>query len=75
VGVTQRGSLNAVRFITKNVLAILPTEHRSVDWVMNYLIVPLTTAIEVSPGDNVEVAFDYAFGGPLNSLQPTARLV
>ena len=32
---------------------------------MNYLIVPLASAIEVSPGDTVEVAFDYAFGGPL----------
>jgi predicted RNA methylase len=75
VGVTQPGSLNAVRFITKNVLAILPAEGRSVDWLMNYLIVPLQTAIEVRPGDSVEVAFDYAFGGPLNSLRPTARLI
>jgi hypothetical protein len=29
----------------------------------------------VSAGDTVEVAFDYVFGGPLDSLQPTARLV
>ncbi len=72
---TQPGSLNAVRFITKNLLAILPAERRSVDWVMNYLIVPLAAAIEVRAGDTVEVAFDYAFGGPLDSLQPTARLV
>lgn len=72
---TRPGSLNAVRFITKNLLAILPAEQRSVDWVMNYLIVPLASAIEVSAGDTVEVAFDYVFGGPLDSLQPTARLV
>jgi len=72
---TQPGSLNAVRFITKNLLAILPAEQRSVEWVMNYLIVPLAAAIDVGPGDTVEVAFDYAFGGPLDSLQPTARLV
>lgn len=72
---TRSGSLNAVRFITKTVLAILPAERRSVDWLMNYLIVPLATAVEVRPGERVEVAFDYAFGGPLNSLRPTARLV
>jgi protein arginine N-methyltransferase 1 len=72
---TRPGSLNALRFITKNLLAILPAERRSVDWVMNYLVVPLAAAIEVSAGDTVEVAFDYAFGGPLDSLQPTARLV
>jgi hypothetical protein len=64
-----------VRFITKNLLAILPAERRSVDWLMNYLIVPLDAAIEVAPGDTVEIAFGYTFGGPLNSLTPTARLV
>jgi predicted RNA methylase len=73
--VKRSGTLNAARFITKNVLAILPAEHRSIDWLMNYLIVPLETAIEVSAGDCVEVAFDYVAGGPLNSLKPAARLV
>jgi protein arginine N-methyltransferase 1 len=73
--VTSAGTLNAVRFITKNVLAILPAERRSIDWLMNYLVVPLETAIEVSAGDRVEVAFDYEAGGPLNSLKPTARLM
>jgi predicted RNA methylase len=73
--VKRSGTLNAVRFITKNVLAILPAEHRSIDWLMNYLIVPLETAVEVSEGDRVEVAFDYVAGGPLNSLKPGARLV
>ena len=73
--VTQPGTLNAMRFITKNVLAILPAERRSIDWLMNYLIVPLETAIEVSAGDRVEVGFDYAAGGPLNSLKPTARVL
>jgi len=72
---TRSGSLNALRFITKNVLAILPAQRRSVDWLMNYLIVPLETAVEVSEGDTVEIAFDYVFGGALNSLKPTARLV
>lgn len=75
LAVTRSGWLNAVRFITRNVLAILPDENRSVDWLMNYLIVPLPTAIDVRPGDTVEVAFDYTFGGPLNSLRPCARLV
>jgi type I protein arginine methyltransferase len=73
--VAQPGSLNAVRFITKNLLAILPAEQRSVDWLMNYLIVPLDTTIEVEPGDAVQIAFDYAFGGALSSLKPSARVV
>jgi predicted RNA methylase len=75
LAVAQPGSLNAVRFITKNLLAILPAEQRSVDWLMNYLIVPLPVATEVAPCDRVEVAFDYGFGDPLSSLKPVARLV
>ena len=71
--VTRAGSLNAIRFITKNLLAILPAEGRSIDWLMNYLIVPLATAVDVSPGDTVELSFDYRFGGPLSSLKPTVR--
>jgi predicted RNA methylase len=72
--ITAPGALNAIRFITKNVLAILPAQGRSVDWLMNYLIVPLPEAVEVRAGDVVDVAFDYAFGGPLSSLRPVARV-
>ena len=40
------------------------------------LTLTLTPSTEtLMPGDSVEVEFDYAFGGPLNSLRPTARLV
>jgi protein arginine N-methyltransferase 1 len=73
LAITRAGSLNAVRFITKSLVAILPAERRSIDWVMNYLVVPLPEPLDVRPGDVVEVAFDYAFGGPLRSLRPTAR--
>jgi predicted RNA methylase len=75
IDVARPGSLNALRFITKNLLAILPAQGRSVDWLMNYLIVPLATPIEVEAGDRVEVALHYAFGGPLRSLQPAARVL
>jgi protein arginine N-methyltransferase 1 len=73
LAVTAAGSLNAIRFITKNLLAILPAEGRSIDWLMNYLIVPLPSAVDVKPGDTLQLTFDYAFGGPLNSLRPTVR--
>jgi predicted RNA methylase len=75
LAVARAGRLNAVRFITKNLLAILPAERRSVDWVMNYLVVPLPEPVDVRAGDRVELAFAYDFGGPLRSLQPAAWLV
>jgi predicted RNA methylase len=72
LAIAQPGTLNAVRFITKNLLAIIPAERRSIDWLMNYLIVPLETAVDVQAGDVVDVAFDYVFGEPLSSLKPVA---
>jgi protein arginine N-methyltransferase 1 len=49
--ITRAGTMNAVRFITKNVLAILASEQRSIDWLMNYLVVPLPVALDVAAGD------------------------
>jgi len=73
--IARPGTLNAVRFITKNLLAIIPAQRRSVDWLMNYLVVPLETALDVRAGDTVELAFEYAFGDPLSSLKPAASIV
>jgi type I protein arginine methyltransferase len=73
LAITAPGRLNAVRFITKNLLAILPEEGRSVDWLMNYLVVPLDDEISVEPGDKVELSFCYEPGGRLDSLTPHAR--
>jgi len=71
--IAAAGELNALRIVTKNLLAILPEEGTSVDWLMNYLIVPLEDAIEVRPGDTVQVELDYRAGAPLSSLAPVVR--
>lgn len=71
--ITHSGKLNALRFITKNLLAIVPEENRSVDWRMNYLVIPLGTPSDVDAGDTVEVTFAYRAGAPLASLVPELR--
>jgi protein arginine N-methyltransferase 1 len=75
VAIGSPGRLNALRFVTKNLLAVLPAERRSVDWLMNYLIVPLVSELEVRAGDNVELAFAFEPGDRLSALAPSARLV
>ncbi len=75
VTITAPGRLNALRFITKNLLAVLPSERRSVDWTMNYLVVPLAAEFDVSTGDTIEMSFAYEPGARLNSLVPVARIV
>jgi predicted RNA methylase len=75
VTVTVPGHLNALRFVTKNLLAILQTEGRSVDWVMNYLVVPLAAELDVEAGDTVEMSFAYKPGDRLRTLTPAVRIV
>ncbi|WP_447975443.1 methyltransferase domain-containing protein [Nitrospira sp. Kam-Ns4a] len=67
------GTLNALRFATKNLLAILVNEGRTVDWFNQYLIVPLPEPLAVQPGDRVGVRFAYRPGDPLDALCPDVR--
>lgn len=64
------GQVNALRFITKNVVAISVEEQRSVDWFSQYLIVPLNEALAVRAGERLEVTFAYIPGDPVATLQP-----
>lgn len=66
--IQQAGELNALRFITKNILAILNEQNRTIDWHSQYLIVPLDKSISVKPGDIIDVSFDYAAGADFDSL-------
>lgn len=68
------GTFNALRMITKNVLAILTDEQRTVDWHSQYLIVPLAQPIEVARDDEVRVQFAYVPGAAFDDLISTLRV-
>ena len=70
IEITSEGTLNALRFITKNILAIKPDTQTIIDWHNQYLIMPLGREIKVSPGQSPEVSFDYQGGAPLTDLKP-----
>lgn len=67
------GTLNAVRFVTKNVVGIFPTEGRSTDWHMLYLALPLAQPVEVRAGDELRLQFAYMAGGSIESLVSSLR--
>jgi len=69
------GQLNALRFITKNILAIIETEQRSIDWFSQYLILPLTETLTVSAGQRIVISFAYTLGAPIASLKPVVTLI
>lgn len=68
VAIDAAGELNAVRVITKNVLAISTATGATAEWIMNYLVVPLPMPIRVQPGDQPVVSFAYRPGDELSAL-------
>jgi predicted RNA methylase len=71
--VEKSGTLNAMRFITKNVLAIVQEEANTIDWLNHYMTLPLAQPVKVEAGDLVHVAFQYRAGGSIPSLQASLR--
>lgn len=69
----RSGTLNAMRFITKNVLAIVQEESTTIDWLNHYMTLPLAQPVKVEAGDLVHVAFQYRAGGSIPSLQASLR--
>lgn len=69
------GLMNALRFITKNVLAIQIAEQRTIDWINQYLILPLENPLPVQAGDRIQVRFSYRPGDSFAALRPEVSLL
>jgi predicted RNA methylase len=67
---TDSGSLNALRFVTKNILAVCLDTRSTIDWHNAYLVLPLMNTYQVEVGDTIEIKFAYPVGAPLEALQP-----
>lgn len=68
IEIEQAGTLNSLRFITKNLLAIDTDARCSIDWDMQDLIIPLARPIEVAAGDVIRIRFQYHAGDSLLAL-------
>ena len=72
--IAENGQLNALRLITKNILAINMHIGSTVDWHTQYIIVPLSTPLPVSKGDHISIRFSYQGGAPLNALSDSLEV-
>ncbi|MFC4933014.1 methyltransferase domain-containing protein [Massilia sp. GCM10023247] len=71
--IEQDGCLNALRFVTKNILSIDEARATTIDWLNHYMCLPLARPLDVVAGDVVEVAFTYRAGASIPSLQASIR--
>ena len=70
VPITAEGNLNALRIITKNILAIVPETKSTIDWYNQYLILPLEREVPVRLGQKMMISLDYPASAPLSELRP-----
>lgn len=67
--VERDGSINAMRFITKNILAVVNEQSTTIDWLNHYMTLPLALPVRVCEGDVLQLSFQYRAGASIPSLQ------
>lgn len=65
----QAGQVNALCFITKNILSISMADNSVIEWHNHYMTLPLAEPIHVEAGAFLHVGFNYRAGGALSQLQ------
>jgi protein arginine N-methyltransferase 1 len=73
IPIEKNGTVNAMRFITKNVLAVVAEQSGTIDWLNRYLALPLEVPVKVRAGDMLHISFQYRAGGSIQSLQASIR--
>ena len=74
VPITHHGSINALRFITRGILAVRVAEGDTLDWYLQHMLLPLDEAVPVRAGGRVRIAFKYEAGASLKALADTLRV-
>lgn len=69
VVIEESGTVNALRFITKNILAMVMAQSTTIDWLNRYMVFPLKTAVKVQAGDLLRIRFQYRAGDFLSVLK------
>jgi type I protein arginine methyltransferase len=69
IKLTQSGAVNALRFITKNILAVIEEHATTIDWLIDYLVLPLDIPLEVQKNDLIHVSLHYVMGESIRSLE------
>jgi predicted RNA methylase len=71
--ISEECEVNAVRFITRNLLVIGQGGHPGIDWHNQHLVLPLNEPVRAPAGCNIEVTFSYQSGAGLDALAQDLR--
>ncbi|TWT84148.1 bifunctional 3-demethylubiquinone-9 3-methyltransferase/ 2-octaprenyl-6-hydroxy phenol methylase [Planctomycetes bacterium CA13] len=70
----RSGAINAIRFVTQNVLAVDMSKEQAITWPNQCLVLPIGSPFDVSKDDSIEMAFDYSAGGTIEQVAESMRL-
>lgn len=73
IGIRADGIVNALRFVTRNIRALIGMHNAAQDRQTGHLVLPLPTPVRVQAGDTLRVSFDYGSRGSLHALARTLR--
>ena len=66
--------LSAGRFVTRNVLAIVVEEGRTIDWWNQYLVLPVKAPLQVSADEVLAASFAYQPGDSIDELAASLQI-
>lgn len=69
------GTVNAVRFVTQNVLTINMQQQRAIVWPNQCLVLPLETPIDVQANQACQLTFGYPSGGSIDELSASLQVM
>jgi hypothetical protein len=72
--VERSGTVNAMRFVTKNILAVVQERGTTIDWLNHYMTLPLAQPVQAKAGDVLQVSFAYRAGGSIPSLEASLQV-
>jgi len=70
----KTGHFNALRFITKNILAIDIKEQTTIDFMNQNLILPISNPMDVLKNEQFEIRFSYLAGDTIPSLENSIKV-
>lgn len=73
--ISTAGRFNALRFITKNLLAVNLYTGLTIDWFNLNLVLPIKTPVDAEAGDRFQVSFSYDTGGEIQALKNAISVV
>ena len=74
VNFNQSGLWNSVRFSLRNLIGIIESQNRSIDWFSSHLILPLPTPVYVQTCTSGVIEFNYEAGGSIASLAESLKI-